>query len=341
MTEQRKNLFIGIGTVMGLWVVYLLRRILKPFVLAAVFAYILSPLVNFLTTKTKLPRLGIVIFLYMCIVSVILSGTANVSVQLTRESRELAAEARRISQLKDYQLSDYPDWSRPVILDLARRINDIQILVPERLGPYFSGAVSGIEYTLIFLFSSFYFLKDGPQFIEKLKNHLPAKRKGQIGTLIQRVNQLLNNYLRGQIFLIMLMAVVSWIALSILGVKYSLILGIFTGFVEIIPFIGPLVAGAAAVLVAISDGNSMFALPPLYEGLVIAGTYFVFRMLEDYLVIPTVIGKTTDLHPLLVLFAVLAGGQLWGVLGMVLAVPVVVLVRLFILHLLQEDVVSP
>ena len=132
------------------------------------------------------------------------------------------------------------------------------------------------------------------------------------------------------------MATLSWIALTILHVKYALIIGIFTGFAEIVPFVGPWVAGTVAVSVSFFDGISAFGLPPIFQGIIVALVYFMLRQFEDLFVIPHVLGHATKLHPLLILFAVLAGGHLWGILGTVLAIPIAALLRIFLEYALVK-----
>ncbi|MCL4338256.1 AI-2E family transporter [Patescibacteria group bacterium] len=316
---------------------FVIRGVLTPFILAAILAYILNPSVRFLSEKLHIPRTLSVVTIYILVAAILVIASARSGILLARESRELGSELSKLRYISANQLSDYPDWLRFTIMELAANRELVYSFTPTRLTPYFSGALSGIVSTLIFLVSGFYFLKDGDMMIRKLIGSLPPKYRKIAEDIFSRTSTVLNDYLRGQIFLVFLMAVVSFIVLSLLHVRYALTLGIFTGIAEIVPIVGPVIAGAAAVLVAIFDGINTLNLPPLMQGLVVALAYFILREAEDILIIPVVLGKATKLHPFVVLFAVVAGAHLWGILGMILAVPVTALFRTLLEYYLETN----
>ncbi len=327
MKNWEKEIGKIILIIIGLFFLYSIRQVLTPFILAAILAYILNPFVKLITYKLHIPRIYSVIGVYLVVVMAIIIASTQTGILLAKESRELGRELMHLRYLSEEELSVYPDWARVLIIDIASNKDLINTISPARLWPYFSGAISGIGSTFIFLVAGFYFLKDGHFFIKRFIEVLPHKIHRNSEELSVRINGIMNSYLRGQVFLVILMSTVSWMVLSYLHVKYSVTIGIFTGVAEIIPIIGPIIAGSAAVLVAVFDGNNMFTLAPIMQGLVIALIYLVLRQMEDVFVIPYVLGRSTKLHPLAVLFAVLVGGHLWGIIGMVLAVPVVALVR--------------
>jgi predicted PurR-regulated permease PerM len=110
--------------------------------------------------------------------------------------------------------------------------------------------------------------------------------------------------------------------LTVLGVPGALFIGLASGALELLPLVGPYTAGALAVSVAYFNGTNPFGWSQFAYAAIVALMYFVFRELEDYIVIPNVLGRAVRLHPLVVLFAVTAGGIIGGLLGLVLAVPV-------------------
>lgn len=297
----------------------IIHSIVTPFLLAAILAYLLNPLVKFLT-QLKVPRTIAVVSIYILVIAILFLVTTQLGFLLAEESRDLNRELRHLQKTTEMELVTAPPWIKESITSMIKNFDIGTFISPTRLWPYFSGAISRIGTLFIFLVATFYFLKDGQHVLSKF---LPKE-------VMNQVYIVMNNYLRGQVFLVILMSTVSWLALSLLQVKYALILGIFTGIAEIVPIIGPITAGVVAILVAMFDGVSSFSLPPLFEGLMVAGIYFIFRQIEDVFIIPLVLGKATKLHPLLVLFAVLVGGHVWGVLGMILAVPVAALLRVIL-----------
>jgi predicted PurR-regulated permease PerM len=109
-------------------------------------------------------------------------------------------------------------------------------------------------------------------------------------------------------------------------------LAIFTGVAEIVPLIGPIVAAALAAIIAAFDGVGPSNMTPLVQAVMVLVAYFILRQLEDQIVIPIVMGRVTKIHPLLILFLVLVGGHFWGVLGMILAVPLAAVARIIFIH---------
>ncbi|MBI3385213.1 AI-2E family transporter [Candidatus Gottesmanbacteria bacterium] len=293
---------------------YFMRSLLGPFILAAVFAYLFNPLVTFLNKKIKLPKTLSVVVIYTIVIGAIVLMSAKIGIQLTKEYKELISQSKlTILFLNGLNAlpSPFSEWLR----DAIGGLNLDSLFISGKIWPYFAGALSRMENLFIFLIAGFYFLKDGDKATEKIYSYFSHTDQVEIAIVIRKINTVLNNYLRGQVFLIILMATLTWFGLSYLQVKYALIIAIFTGFAEIVPFVGPFTAGGVAVLVAMLDGISFSGLPPLFEGAVVASMYLIFREVEDIFIIPQVIGHATKLHPLAVLFAVLAGGHFWGVLG--------------------------
>ena len=148
------------------------------------------------------------------------------------------------------------------------------------------------------------------------------------------MNSQLRRYLVGLLFLVCLMATVTWIGLTfVFHQPYSLAVAVTTGLLEIIPLAGPIVAGGIAVLVALTHGGM-----PTVVGVVIM--YFVLRQLEDQIVIPLVQKSAVQVMPVATIFGVLAGGAAFGILGMLLAVPALVVLKV-VRASLMEDEASP
>jgi hypothetical protein len=132
------------------------------------------------------------------------------------------------------------------------------------------------------------------------------------------------------------MSVASFIALTILDVRFAPLLAIFTGLVEILPFVGPYIAGGVAVLVALTQGGNAYGWSPMALAIAVALTYTVLRQVEDNFVMPLVVGKLVRLHPLVVIFSVLAGASLMGILGLLLAVPIAATLKIVAIYLYRK-----
>lgn len=318
MTHRQRRLLIA---VILLLFFYWQRRILPPFFSAALAAYILSPLVELLEKKLNTGRTLSVLIIYLSFV--LIAGTALyfTADRIFEEAKEFRSESGSIIFKARFQLSYLPDWVQSLVLDSVHSLQEFTKAIPSRILPFFTGAVSQAVNILIFLSVTFYLMKDAPAISTAVRTAygqiLPEKTH-----LLDKISAAFARYLETQLFLIILMSTVSFIALSILGVKFSLILGIFTGFAEIIPIIGPFFAAVLAAVVAFVDGTDRFGLTPLDEAVTVVLIYFILRQLEDLIVIPHLMNRVAKTHPILVMFAVLAGGHVAGIWGVFLAVPV-------------------
>jgi predicted PurR-regulated permease PerM len=323
MSENIKKLIIITLILVSLIFITSIHGIITPFLLAAILAYLVSPFVWQMERKIKFPHLLAVIIVFLLLIGIIIFFSVNITIKVADEQNELIQEFMSIRQAIRSNVYSLPDWAKYLSEQALTLLNSGNLFAPQRLIPYFSGAVSSLAYVFLFIVSLFYFMKDGGKFVYGGISYFLQTSEKSTAIVVDEINDVLNSYLRGQVFLIILMTSVSFIVLTILKVKYAFMIAIFTGIAEIVPLIGPVAATIVATSVALFDGISIFGLPPVSEALVVIAVYFVLRQLEDHIVTPIVIGKATKLHPLLILFLVLVGGHIWGLIGMILAVPFV------------------
>jgi predicted PurR-regulated permease PerM len=310
---------------------YYQRAILTPFIIAAIFAYIFNPLVNFFSHKIKLPRTLSVIIIYVLIVSIISACVYFIAQVFIAESNEFRSSINTyISNARsDINLLPFP--LRNSLYQTLESLRNADFLKVDSLFSLFPRAFTGLISLIIFLVSSFYFLKEGKGLMERLLVFVPKAYKIEVEILLRKINTVLGGYLRGQIFIVIFLSFVLFIALSILGVKFALILAVFSGIAEIIPWIGPIVATVVAVVsILLTGGSSTFHLPPVQTAIIVVIIYFVVRQIQDYLIMPHILGRITKLHPVVVLFAVLVGEHSAGILGLLLAVPVAAVLKILL-----------
>lgn len=309
---------------------------LTPFALGALFAYLFNPIVTFVSKHIKLPRSWSVNVIYLLLMAVVVILTTIATRQVIEEFSEIRLFVTHFLLSAKTQINSLPDWIRPTVYDSLVSIQKSKVVSSSSLLPFFPQAISRIISIIIFFVSGYYFLHEGKAFIEKLLTMVPKAYKVDVEILLRKISGVLGGYLRGQIFLVFLMSLITFLSLSILGVRFSLFLGIFSGFAEIIPIIGPIIAASVAILVVLVTGNIHFGLNPINGALVIALLYFVLRHVEDYFVIPHVMGKITRLSPFVIFFSVVAGGHLWGILGLILAVPIAAIIKILLEYSLDQ-----
>lgn len=336
MTMRLRTAFlISLGFLL-LWFFYLEREILTPFVLAGIFAYVFNPVVNFLSHKIQFPRALSIVIIYIFLIGIIVVLGMFLSGRILEESSQLSLYIREIAEATNKQIQNLPDWMQPTVKDAVISMQKSKIFSPEYLFSLFPQALSRFVSFLLFLFTGFFFLKDGGAMIQRLLSLIPNDFKFDVDIVFQRINAVLNGYLRGQLFMIFLMSLVLFIALSILGVRFSLILAIFSGVAEIVPIVGPIVATSIAAIVALFGGTANFGLTPIQGAAVVIVIYTVARQLQDYFIIPYIMGKITKLHPFIILFSVIAGEHLFGALGLVLGVPIAAVLRILLEYSLDK-----
>lgn len=319
------------------FLIWIGRGVLPPFIMAATFAYLLNPLASFLARRIKLPRVLAIAVIYFALIGTLVFVLMTVGANLAEESELFSQEAKNILHEASLQIGILPLWLQPVALDLLSSARTSFVVGPRNVASFLPGIVNGTVNILVFLVAAFYFLKDGHKFVHGFIDLFPEEWRPEIDVVLKKINKTLGDFLRAQLLLVAIMSILTYISLSILGVKYALVLSIFTGFAEIIPFVGPMVAAGLAMLVAYMDGVSSLGMDPVVQMAVVGIVYTVLRQLEDLFVIPNVLGRMTKLHPLVVLFTVLFGGHLFGVLGFVLAVPIVASVKVVLEHFLEYN----
>jgi len=336
MTLRLRSAFFIATGILVLWFLYIEKAILTPFILAAIFAYVFNPIVNFFSNRLKLPRTFSVLIIYLVIISIVILSGVTLSKRVMEESSELGSQAAKITQTAKTQINSLPDWAKPTVNDALKTFENTKTFPYTSVFSVFPKAFTGIINLIIFLFAAFYFLKEGKNMFEKALTFVPNDYKVEVEILIRRINSVLGKYLRGQVFLVFFVSLVLFILLSILGVKFALILAVFSGFAEIVPIIGPIVAAVVAATVAFFGGTANFGLSPVQLIIGVVIVYTVVRQAQDYFVTPYIMGKITELHPLIILFAVIAGEHIAGIMGLILAVPVAGMIKIIFEYSLDK-----
>lgn len=330
--EPRKLVYLGLGLITVL-ALYLSWAILVPFIFAAIFAYVLNPLVSILAIRGHLSRSAAILVVYTAIIVLISVLSVYVGGRIVSETRDFTHEARIILNDIETGQTEFPVWLEPYTGEISQAARNSITISSQQVIRFFSGALSSLFNIFIFILALFYFLKDGGGFINYLQNLFPPDKRAEIGVATDKINRVLTNYLLAQLSLVLLMAVVTSIVFTLLGVKYALILGVVVGLAELIPVIGPTIAFVTVVFIStIGGGAHNLSFLIYYEPILIGLVYVLINQLENILIVPQITGRMVQLHPLLILASVLVGGHLFGTVGFLIAVPVVASIKVVIDH---------
>ncbi|MBS2002034.1 MAG: AI-2E family transporter [Candidatus Obscuribacterales bacterium] len=320
--------------------VYHVREVFPPFIVGGIVAYLLNPLVAWLCRKVgwmKPPiAVGVIYFgaLFTVIALLVIFGP-----QLASEFKDIFDQREEMIGSVLNQIST----QTPLNFNVPKVTADVMASLENAGRPaeimHFGGVVSkSLLAILVCLVSSIYLIIDGSRVGKFFLRFVPHERRSAVVDLSSRMNLMLSKYVSGQLILIVIMSGVSYFILTCFGIKYALFIGIFCGVMEIIPVLGPLLGIGFATIV----GCTQLHFDIIALG--IPAALFLARQIEDYIVVPKVIGHAVELHPLAVIFAVLVGEHMAGALGMLIAIPVAASVKLILdssYPLAPDDQVEP
>jgi predicted PurR-regulated permease PerM len=324
-----------------LWLLYLVRTTLFVFIVALLFAYLLSPLVNVIdrllpTSRTRTPALAVA---YLIFIAALYVAVTQIGGRIFQQADSfgksvpaLLATWQQPSKTASPAVNSFKaQIVQKVREQVSKSSGDIIAAIP-RAGVKILSVASNLIFVVIVPVLGFFFLKDGRaialQFVEMVED---GPRRSLLDDLLADTSLLLAHYMRA-ILLLSLAAFTAYsIFFTILGIPYSFLLAALAGTLEFIPMIGPLTAGATILIVTGVSGG------PLLSALIFL---IVYRMLADYILSPQLMRAGVELHPLFVLFGVFAGAEIAGIPGAFLSVPVLAIVRIFYRRIRQVRVLS-
>lgn len=335
-SNRAKEITLWISVALLLLLLHSTAHLLSPFVWAILATYIFHPLVTFMTRQTGVPRAVWILLIYIAMFSLVAWTAINLgpvvrdqTISLLNEAPSALARAEAYAQtqpmLRDLGINvDIGELQAEV----AARSNDIAGLAQQLALPVLTVVIDKFVRFVIFVITTFYLLLHAENIMAFFIGLAPQPYQHEIETLIRRINDSLGAYLRSQLLLIAIMSGATFVFLNVIKVENALVVSILTGFLEIIPLIGPYTAGAIAVIVALFQDSTPFGWSHLTLAIVVAAGYFVLRQLEDNLIIPTLVGRVVHLNPIIVIFALLVGASIGGILGLLIAVPVASVIRI-------------
>jgi predicted PurR-regulated permease PerM len=333
-SESTKWLVIISGLVALVWIVHRFSQIITPLAIAAILAYILNPPVRFLTTRTKLPRTLVVACIYLALIVIlsllIVAFVPNLIQQVTSIDVSFQNIVEEVSSFFEQPLSifGFSIDLRAVYEEVSGTIQSIVSPLASQTVSFLFGLASGFAWLIFVLIVSFYLLKDLGKLGSSIYRLVPADYRGEVRRLGKEVNAVWSAFFRSQLVLCTVIGTVVGVIMQVVGVRNALILGIIAGLLEIIPTIGPTIAAVPAVLIAYFQGSTYLSLPNGWFALLIVGIYVVIQQLENNVLVPRIIGRSLNLHPLVIIIGAIAGASLAGVLGMFLAAPMLASLRI-------------
>lgn len=312
--------------------IYEIRGVLPPFIYALIIVYLLRPAVAFMVGK-NVPRVLAVSLVYF-LVAVLLTVAfmfllplviVQVRELVTHFPKYLEVGLDYFSQARiAYYKVKIPKSIEPILADLGVHIRSQFLYIFSGLPGTTAGVFGGLLNLVLAPIIAFYILKDTPAIKETLVNLFPAHYRHEILHVLKEIDAAVGGFLRGQILVSLVVGSSIGIFLLVIGVKYAVLLGILAGVLNVIPYFGPVVGGGVAAMVA------LFESPRL--ALIVVIGMIVIQQIDSAIISPVIMRHAVDLHPVVIIFALLVGGTLFGFLGLLLAIPFAALAKALLLH---------
>jgi len=332
-----------IGVLLVIWLLYKVRGILLPFVLGAVVAYLLNPWV------ARLERRGwsrgrAILVVFGTFVLVLALGLVLIVPQLTVDTDELLKQydkfAADTTEVVMQAQETVVAWGRLVGM-LPEDVRNAFTVLGERAQQYFYEVLRNslgllnrslvlVSLLVITPVVAFWVLRDYQRLGQRILQAMPEPRRSATMEVLSDINKLVGSYLLGMATMMIIVGVFAIIVLGAFGVSFFALLGILTGILYVIPYIGFPAAMIVIGLTMAVTGKSFATI------LIVLGVLLLGNIAFDYGVTPRVIGKRVGLHPLIVIFAVLAGAALFKFIGIVLAVPIAGAIKVVLVHFWPE-----
>jgi len=311
--SHRTVFFIAIF-IFSLWITYLIRDLLIILFVGLILMSALAPMVNLLS-KLKLPKPLSIAITYIIIVGIVAGILVSILPPLIEQSAKLIVTLPPLAA----QFFNVTNIDRSVfqseLTSLSKNIFSITI-----------GLFDNFLTIIFLLVLTFYLLLER----DNLENRIAALfigRETRVRNLIVHIQEKLGAWLRGQLFLSIIIGILSYIGLTILNIPYALPLALVSGVMEVVPVIGPIISALPAILIALT-------ISPLLS-LGVAAMYFVIQQTESHLIVPQVMKRAVGLNPLIVILAIAIGLRLLGFAGALLAVPIAVVIQIIATEIVE------
>lgn len=303
-------------------------EILLPFLVGILIAYLLHPVVSALE-KRNVPRSVAVILIYLLFVLVLAVFLLNTIPVFTRQLVELSDDLPRMFNWYQTWMSEW-EYHKYFLPDTIQSgVDRVIVQSKERVAQTISdlaenarGTVSKLLGYAVIPFIAFYLLKDMP-FLQRAAIQLiprPYRRKTLV--TLRDVNDVLAKYLHGQMVVALLVGVLAYVGYWLIGMPYPFVLAAAVGLTNVVPYVGPLIGAAPAVLVALTLS--------MRTVLLVVAVNLLIQMIEGNILSPNIVGRSLRLHPLAIIFALLAGEALGGIVGLIFAVPTLAVLKVLI-----------
>jgi predicted PurR-regulated permease PerM len=308
----------------------LLKTVMTPFFIAAFITYLLHPVVEKIY-QSGIPRPLAILLIYIIFFGTVGYGFYKGLPLIIQQLKDLLENYPHF--VRNYQNwvknihSQTSNWPDGLHERLEQGFTQIERWLEKVIENVAAGLTQVFDSILLFAlipFLVFYLLKDFNEVKKAIWYLTPSKWRKPGIRFLKDIDESLGSYIRGQLLVCLLIGVAASISLWISGMRYPLLLGTIIGITNIIPYFGPFFGAVPAIIIAATISLKMV--------MIVAIIIFTLQFLEGNILSPLIVGKSLHMHPIVIMFALLVGGEAGGVLGLILAVPILAVLKVTILH---------
>lgn len=340
MAVEKMQVSISIGTILKtiilllvLGFLWLIKDVLALLFVAIILSAAFDPMVDYLHQK-KVPRALSILGIYVIFLGLVAGAIILLAGPVVQQVKNIAYDAdtahfyqkiqEGLENLNQIGAKSGADQSSQGLSVITNSLSKASSGIFSFIVSLFGGIIS----FFIILVITFYLVAEEDGMKRFIRNIVPWKNQPYAMQLINKIQGRMGYWLRGQLFLSLIVFSLVYLGLSIIGVKYALILALTAGLFEIIPYLGPLLSAVPAVFFAFAESPT--------KALVVIGLYFLIQQAENHLIVPKVMGKSVGLNPIVVILSILIGARIGGAVGAILAVPVATAISVYFEELVDN-----
>jgi predicted PurR-regulated permease PerM len=320
-------------------IVVLIQTVVLPIILSAILYYLLVPIVDFFERK-GVRRIYSIIVLYLIIIGVLTILIVLVIPLLRDQIMRLIVSfpnlvndiERMLEQVIGSQFLNQVQQTFDFnISDLAAQVSNQATTILNSTFAGIGNIIGSVSKTVMAIitvpFILFYLLKDGKKLPDYILNFVPIPMRSHTFTVLQEMNKQISSYIRGQIVVSFCIGVLMFIGFVIIGLDYAPVLAVIASFTSVVPYLGPAIAITPALIIAVVTS------PYMLLKLIIVWT--IVQLIEGKFISPQIMGRNLHVHPITIIFIIIIAGNLFGVVGILLAVPGYAVLKVITTHLFE------
>lgn len=304
--------------------------IILPFLIASFIAYLLHPLVKWMYNQ-HIHKAIAILLIYLLFLSSTTYGIYLLYPKIIVQLRDLSDQLPIYTQMYENIMRNIDDSTAtlpiPIHESIEQLIVKIELAVEQSIGRIIGGLTKLVDFIFVLMLIPvlvFYYLKDFTTIKQTIRKLIPKKYRPSVYALGKSIDDRLGKYIRGQFIISLFVMIASFAAYKIIGIEFALLLAISMGIANIIPYFGPIIGAVPAVLITVTTSVHLVWFVLL--------SIVLIQVIESNLLSPYILGKSVRIHPIVIIFSLVVGGKVFGIIGMMLAVPVLAVILAIIHH---------